>query len=520
MRYLTGLFLLWLASCSVKQPFDPETLRLSMGAEPDNLNPLTASDAYASQILNYVNDSLIERNKDTLEYEPKLAEKWEISPDHLQYTFTLKKNVTWHDGVPLTADDIIYTFQKIQDPKVEAPFLRVYYADIDHVDKIDDYTVRFVYKKPYFLGLSVCGGIPIIPKHVFDNGSDFNHHEANRKPIGTGPFKFVEWRTNKKIVLERFDNYYGPKPHIKRIVYQIISDDTVVLQILKKGELDMASIRPIQWKRQTATPAFENSFYKLKYLLPGYNYIGWNAKNPLFSDKRVRTAMTHLINRQKLLEKLQFGQGVVIESPFFMETAQCNRDLPVREYNVDKAKALLTEAGIIDSDGDNFLDKNGQKFEFTFLYPSASKFTERMVTILKEDLDRLGITMNIERMEWAAFLERIEKRKYDVTSLGWSMGFEDDPYQLWHSSQSKVERGSNFVSFENLDADKYIENARTEFDVTKRNNLYKKFQEIVYDENPYTFLFSNYSLVAVSKRFGNVKIHKTGVDPLEWTVEN
>ncbi len=516
IKFLLLASIVFLPACGSQVPFSPDTLRISIGAEPDTLNPLTSSDAYSGRVLDYVNDTMIERNRDTLEYEPKLADRWEVSADHLTYIFHLKKEVRWHDGQPFTADDVVYSFQKIQDPTVEAPFLRVYYADIDRVEKIDQWTVKFVYKRPYFLGLSVCGTLPLLPKHLFNDGTDFNSHPLGRKPVGVGPYRFVEWKTNKKIVLERFDDYWGSKPAIRRIEFKIITDDAIAFQVLKKGELDFAVIRPIQWIKQTDSEKFNSLFSKHKYLLPGFNYIGWNHTSPIFSDKKVRQAMTYLVNREKLLEKINFGLGRVVEAPFFVEGAQYNHHLPSRSYNPDEARRLLSTAGWTDSDGDGILDKEGKKFEFVFLYPSGSKFSERMAPILKEDLKKVGIEMAIERMEWAAFLSRIEKKEFDATSLGWSTGFEDDPYQVWHSSQADETRGSNFISFKNAEADQLIEEARTEFDEKRRNSLYHRFQEILYDEQPYTFLFANYSLVVTSRRFQNVVVHKTGMNTLEW----
>ncbi|OGN63085.1 MAG: hypothetical protein A3F09_01315 [Chlamydiae bacterium RIFCSPHIGHO2_12_FULL_49_11] len=392
----------------------------------------------------------------------------------------------------------------------------MYYDDVVRVEKLDDYRVRFVTKRPYFLALSVCGTIPLIPKHVFDDGSDFNNHPAGRNPVGTGPYRFLEWKTNKRVVLVRNENYWAKKPVIRRIEFKIITDDTIALQVLKKGELDFASIRPIQWVKQTGSQRFNEQFNKFKYLLPGFNYIGWNGKSPYFSDKRVRQAMTLMIDRKKLLEKINFGLGRVVESPFFVGSDQYNGNLKSHPYDPARARELLSQAGWKDSDNDGFLDKGGIKFSFTFLYPAASKFSERLAPILKEDLKKIGIAMTIERMEWAAFLEKIEKKNFDATALGWSTGFEDDPYQLWHSSQAFESRGSNFVSFTNKEADQLIEQARVEFDKKKRNALYARFQEILYDEQPYTFLFTNDSLVAVAKRFQNVKVHAVGLDTLEW----
>lgn len=513
---ITPLLLLLLASCQVGVPFSPSTLRMHFGAEPDTLNPILASDAYASRINSYVNDSLIERNRDTLEFEPKLAKSWKISPNRLQYTFYLRDDVFWHDGKPFTADDVVYSLQKIKDPDVEAPFLRVYFEDVIRVEKIDSYTVKFVYKKPYFLGLAILGGMSLIPKHVFDVETDFHHNPANRHPIGVGPYKFVEWKTNKRIVLTRNENYWDKKPVINRVEYKIVTDDTIALQVLKKEELDVSSLRPIQWVKQTGSEKFNRAFNKYKYLTPGYNYIGWNNNNPLFSDKKVRLAMTLLVDRKKLLQKLNFGLGKVVESPFFVEGDQYDHSLVTRPYNPKMAKQLLAEAGWNDHDGDGLLDKDGKKFEFTFLYPASATFTKRLAPILKEDLKKVGIEMRIERMEWAAFLNRIEKKKFDATSLGWSTGFEGDPYQVWHSSQAAMQRGSNFVSFSNKEADRLIEQAREEFSKERRNTLYKRFQKILYKEQPYTFLFANYSLVVVSERFKNVIVHKVGLDILEW----
>lgn len=510
---------LLLISCGSQVPFSKNTLRVVMSAEPDTLNPLLASDAYASRILDYVNDTLIERDHDTLDFKPKLAERWEIAPDYLSYTFYLRKGVTWQDGAPFTADDIVYSFEKIQDPSVEAPFLRVYYADIKKVEKIDDLTVKFIYSKPYFLGLSVCGTIPLISKHLFSKEADFNSSSLNRAPVGLGPYRFSEWKTNRKIVLTRNDNYWGEKPTFKKVEFKIVTDDTVALQLLKKNEIDFASLRPIQWIKQTGSERFNQQFTKSKYLLPGFNYIGWNNKSAFFKDKRVRLAMTHMVNREKILEKINYGLGKVVESPFFIDGKQYNQDLKNISYDPIEAKALLKNAGWIDSDNDGFLDKEGKKFTFKFLYPSGSKFSERVAPILKEDLKAIGIEMNIERMEWAAFLEKIEKKEFDATALGWSSGFEDDPYQVWHSSQAKVARGSNFIGFENAEVDHLIESARVEFDEAKRNLLYKRMQEILQEQQPYTFLFSSYSLVATSNRLSNVVVHKTGVNTLEWEVK-
>jgi len=498
-------------------PREADALYLHLGAEPGTLNPITATDAYAATINEHIYENLVERDYDTLEIVPRLAERWTISPDRLRYRFYLKKGVRWSDGVEFTADDIVYSFRALKDPKTASAQLKVYYIDVKDVRRISRYVVEFTYSRPYFLALEFCGGIPIVPEHIFNDGTDFNTHKNSRFPVGTGPYLFSRWDTGKKIVLVRNDKYWGKKPEIRKIVYKLVPEINVALQMLKKGELDVMSLRSIQWVRQTGTEKFNSNFYRLKYYLPRYNYIGWNARSELFSDKRVRRAMTHFIDREAILNKLLFGLGRIVTGNFYIESRSYNRDLEPWPFDPEKGKALLKQAGWSDTDGDGILDRNGKKFSFTFTISSGSKFGERLTSILKEDLSRAGIEMNINRYEWAVFVNKLNSRDFEAVTLSWSLGYGGDPYQLWHSSQT--ERGSNFCNFSNREADAIIEAARMEFNEDRRTRMYHRFHEIIHEEQPYTFLYSTPALVAVSRRFDNVKVHKRGLNYLEWKVK-
>src|SRR5262245_3728448 len=471
---------LLLFACDVRVHKDPTWLVWHLGAEPDTLNHITATDAYESRINGFIYESLIDRDNETLEFIPKLAESWDISSDKLTFTFHLRDGVRWHDGVPFTVDDVIYSFQRIQDPKVDAPHLRVYYKDIKKIEKVDAHTVRFTYAQPYFKALEFCGGIPIVPKHIFDDGQDFNSHPAGRHPVGTGPYKFVRWDTGKSIVLERNEEYWDKKkfPEIKGMIFKIINDDSVALQELKKDDLDLASLRPIQWVRQTDGEKFQRDFVRHQYFTPSYRFIGWNLRRPYFQDKFVRQALTRLINRQAIVDKLEFGLGKVISGPFFFQGYEYNQKILPFAYDSEESNKLLDQAGWIDHDGDGVRDKeieetvDGKKvktrvpFRFTFLIPSGARFYERLATLMKEDFSKAGIDMEIRTMEWAAFIGRVNARDFDATSLGWSFGFDEDPYQVWHSSQAK--EGSNFVGFENEEVDRILEDARLIFDKDER----------------------------------------------------
>lgn len=510
------LFSLFALTACTEHRSNPQTLRWHLSAEPDLLNPILTMDAYGSRIESFLYDSLLERDPKTLAFRPKLASRWEVSTDHLTFTFHLRRDVRWHDGTPLTAHDVVYSYERIQDPQIEAPQLRVYYKDVKSVTAHDDYTVQFVFKEPYFLALEFCSGLPVIPRHLHGKGAAFNESPYNRTPVGSGPYRFVRWDTGKKLVLTRNEEYYDKKPDIRTIEFIIIPDSSVALLALKKGLLDLMSLQAIQWVKQTESDKFKTHFNKLNYYTPGYRYLGWNMRDPLFSDKRVRQAMTRLVDRQTMINKLEFSLGKIVTGPFFALGPDYNTSIPPVPYDPEGARRLLQEAGWTDHDGDAILDKDGRKFEFTFLFPSAAKSTERMATILKENLAQMGITMRIEQMEWAVFLDHINKRDFQATGLAWSMGFENDPYQVWHSSQTQ--KGSNFVGFSNPEVDHLIETARREFDVPKRRALFHRIHQIIHEEQPYTFLYTSPSLIAVDNRFGNVNIYPGGLDMLEWII--
>ncbi len=503
-----------LTSCRVDVPRDPRVLTMHLSAEPDTLNPITSTDVYASQINNYLFDNLVKRNNETLAFEPQLAERWTVSGDKRTFTFYLRPGINWHDGTALTVDDIIYSFERIMDPKVAAPNLRGYYQQIESVRKVKSGVVEFQFKQPYFMALNFAGGIPIVPKHLYEHEENFNQAAQGRAPIGNGPYRFVSWKTGRGISLARNPDYWGKLPAIEFIEYKIVGEAAIALQALKKGLLDMAGLRPIQWVRQTDSKKFNQRFKKYKYYTPGYSFIGWNMKRPYFNDPQVRRALTQLLDRKSILKTLSFNLGKVVTGPFYTEGLDYNRKVSPWPYNPTEAKRLLTGAGWQDSDGDGVRERDGVKFAFEFLIPSGRRFTEQLATILKEDFRRAGIEVTIRKLEWALFTQKLGDRSFDAVSLGWSFGFEQDPYQVWHGSQAK--QGSNFVGYQDADSDRWIEAGRTTYDPKQRAALNHKLHQRIHELQPYTFLFASPALVAVDRRFENVKVYPVGLDPKEW----
>lgn len=501
-------------ACQYEVPKDPTTLVWHVPAEPNSLNPLISNDAYESLINSLIYDRLIERDNTTLLLKPKMAESYTLSEDKLSITYTLRKDLKWHDGKPVTADDVVFSYKRIMDPKIDAAVARTYFSEFQEIQKLDPYTVRFISKRPYFRSFFTSGSIPILPKHLFKKGEDFNNHAIGRNPMGNGPYKFVRWTTGQEIVLERNEDYWGPKPEIKKISFRFVPDPSTSFQMLKKGELDMANVRTIQWVRQTDSKKFQEQFRKLKYFSLNYSYIGWNLRRPYFSDVRVRKAITHLINREAIQEKIYFGLTEMTTGPFFKGGLEYNQALKPYSYDLKKAKALLKSAGWIDHDRDGVRDKDGVPFQFTLSVPASSASWNLFATLLKEDLHKMGIQMEIRQSEWAAFIKSIDDRDFDACLLAWASPVESDPYQVWHSSQT--EKGSNFIGYKNGEVDKIIEEARGVFDPVERGKLYQKMHAILHREQPYTFLYISPELLAINRRFQNVQLHPLGVDPLEW----
>ncbi|MFM1922086.1 MAG: hypothetical protein RLZZ303_3720 [Candidatus Hydrogenedentota bacterium] len=506
---------------SADTPVKGDWLLGVMPAEMPHLNPITSSDAYATRITEHIFQNLLDIDPVTLEMRPLVAERWEESEDHLVYTFHLRKDVTFSDGVPLTAHDVKFTFDKMMDPAVDAAHMRNYYEGVSSCEVLDDHTVRFTCNKPFWQHLVYLGDFDILPKHIYETG-DFNNHPNARNPIGSGPYVLETWETNQQLVLARNPNYWNKDSlnagYIDKWVYKIITNDDTALEVLLSGGVDMLSLRPKQWVGRAAQPDFEQRFQKKSWYSPFYNYIGWNMDRPQFSDKRVRRALTMLLDRETIRQTVFEGLAQTVTSGFLPGTPSCNPNIEPWPFDPVGAAALLDEAGWVDSDGDGLRDKDGVPFRFELLLVNQSNEAEQTATVFKEELLRAGIELNIRQLEWAVMIERVQKREMDSWMLGWSMPPFPDEYQLWHSSQ--VEGGSNYVGFRNAEADDIIVRARETFDTDARNALFHRFHEIMHEEQPYTFMFSPSALVAIDKR-----VHNTVVYPLlrnrprfEWFV--
>ena len=482
-----------------------------INSDIDSLNPITLESSDGQMISDNINEGLLQMNKYTLKLEPCLAAAYEISPDQLTYTFHLRKGVKFHDGEPLTAEDVLFTYQRIQDPKVDAAQMRTYFTNIKSCEIVDPNTIRFTATERYFKTLETLGEMPIVPKHAFATGDpDFNRNDFARHPIGTGPYKFVRWITGTQIVVERNDNYWD-KLHIrypKRIVYQVVQEPYVAAQLLKKDEIAILdNVSPIMWKYDLDHSRAVDKCRQVIYPYPSYNYLGFNLRNPMFSDIRVRHAIDLLIPRDTILAQIYLNQYANKTSGFDPAgTPNYNTAVQPTPTSPNDAMRLLNEAGWRDDHGDNLLYKDDKPFSFTLLYRAGSPNEQKMVELIQEALSHSGIEVKLQRVEFAQWIERVDDWDFEATMGAWALDINGDPSQLWSSSQADQKKSSNFVGYKSAAADQLIAQGRLEYDDEKRAAIYQQLHQVIHDDYPVCFLFNPQFILLISDRFHNVKM--------------
>ncbi|MEJ2470150.1 MAG: peptide-binding protein [Desulfuromonadales bacterium] len=527
MRFILVLILLLLSACEQQQavvpaegdaakPVPGDTFIEASIGEPNNLLPVLSSDSASSDINQLVYNGLVRYDKN-LRLEGELAESWEISEDNLTLTFHLRKGVTWHDGAPFTSDDVLFTYQLYTDPEVPTSYAEDF-LQVAVAEAPDPYTFRVTYEKPYAPALE-SWGTPIHPKHLLQD-EDVTKSPLSRSPVGTGPYRFAKWDAGEKLELLANPDYFEGQPYIHRVVYRIIPDSSTQFLELQAGGLDMMGLTPIQYQTQTDTPAFKRNFNKYSYLSFGYTYLGYNLTKPLFQDVRVRQAISYAIDKQEIIDGVLLGLGRAATGPYKPDTWVYNAEVKRYGYAPDKARMLLNEAGWSDHDQNGILDKDGTPLAFTIVTNQGNDLRSKTAEIIQRRLKEVGIDVQIRIVEWATFLkEFIFPGNFDATILGWTGGPEPDQYNIWHSSKT-APRELNFIKYRNAEVDQLLEEGRRTFDRAKRKQIYDRFQQILAEEQPYTFLYVAEALPAVAKRFRGIEPAPSGItyNFIKWWV--
>ncbi|GAB5046211.1 peptide-binding protein [Thermodesulfovibrio sp. TK110] len=486
----------------IKEPFN---LTAASSADAKRLLPLFASDSASADISGRIFNGLTKYDKN-LNIVGDLAERWTISKNGKEIIFYLRKGIKWHDGVEFTADDVVFTYKAITDPKNPTPYSSNY-GPVKEVKAVNRYIVKVVYEKPFAPALE-SWGMGILPKHLLEGKELFNS-PLNRMPVGTGPYKMKEWITGQRVILERNDDYFEGMPFFEKFITRIIPDPSTMFLELRFGGIDFMALNPAQYKYYGEKSYFKKYFNVYKYHSFGYTYIGYNLKDSLFSDKRVRQAIAYAINKKEIIEGVLLGFGTPCTGPFPPSSWAFNPNVKDFEYDPEKARNILHELGwSIGSDG--ILIKEGKRFSFVLLVNQGNEARLKTAQIIKEQLKKVGIEVSIRVLEWQSFLELVTKRQFQAVLLGWSLSRDPDLYDIFHSSKTRPGE-FNFVSYSNKEVDSLLEKAREILDREKRKKLYWRIHELITEDQPYTFLYVPDTIVAINKRIKGIEPALAGI---------
>ncbi|MBN1765951.1 MAG: hypothetical protein JW860_11880 [Sedimentisphaerales bacterium] len=504
---------------------DDETLYLLLEGSPSTLNPIFVSSGYEFTATGVLFDGPFTFDKEMKwKLNDEMVESFEESQDHTEFILKLKPGYTWHDGAPFTAHDIVFSWREILDPRVPCPAQKPGTDEITECVALDDYTVKYVQSRPlatrhWNLLFS------IIPKHILEKEKE-NHPDLktgdyynnySRKPIGNGPYKLIEWKENDKIVVERWEEYKGKKPYFKRIVFRIIPDTNMTLLSFEKESIDaIRRLTAQQFALETNTDSFKKIGYKAWGDQWAFAYIGWNmdGSNPFFNDRLVRYAMTHAMNMPLIQEKILYNLATPCYGQYHPDSWMFNPEVKPLEYDLNKSQALLDEAGwkVDPDDGWRYkmIDGEKVKFKFTLTFSQGSSTAPKISAIFQEDLRKIGVEMDTRVMEWATFLEKIRKHEFQAETAMWGTGTDPDTgWNLWRTEE--YEKGRNYGAYSNARVDELFELGRREFDTEKRKKIYQEIHKIIYEDQPYTWLYNEPILSAVNIRLRGVQLSPRGI---------
>jgi len=487
---------------------DGGSLNYGEYGRPATLDPVTSNEMISLRLTELIFNGLVGINEKQ-EIVPELAEKWDCSADGRTYTFFLRRDVMWHpkegeEPKPFTADDVIFTYKIMMHPKTITP-LKVRYEFISAVEKLDDYTVKFTLKRPILNALAKFS-FKVIPKHGPSNPLYLTRDDHFvQSPIGTGPYVLKNITAEREIILSANENYFKGRPHIDRLIAKPFADQNIMTQALMFNAIDMiVLVNP----RDLPEIQGDKRFILQPYNALSYSFFGYNVRNPLLADKRVRKAFTHAVNRQEMLDSFFNGQGTIISGPFAPGSWAYNLDVQPFSYDPEKARVLLQEAGF-SRGADGFMQKDGKRLALSLKVPieKESEAVKRVVLAFKNYLKNIGAEINVEFKEWQAWKEDVFlEHDFDIIFASWVFDDSADISSLFHSGEIGSWK-NNFSGYSNPEVDSLINESKLTLDHEKRRTINRKLHAILAEENPYTFLWTLTNYAAYHKKVRRVAIH-------------
>jgi peptide/nickel transport system substrate-binding protein len=488
---LVSAWLLPLLSCS--QPPDPNTLVMIIESSPTNLDPRVGIDGQSERIDELLFDALLTRD-DHFNVQPGLAERWEI-PDPLTYVFHLHPGVKFHDGRPLTSRDVKWTIDSLLQGKIRSTKTSTYSRFVDRIETPDQLTAVFHLKQPWaalLWNLSE-GAIGIVPYGSLD--------EITRHPIGSGPFKFVSAETDKEVILQRNDTYWGAIPHLARVRFAVVPDATTEALELRKGSADLAINAPMSPDTIVTLERYPSLIVQHG---PGTRlaYLAFNLRDPVLKDVRVRRAIAYALDRRPMMEYLWRSEVQPAASILPRQSWAYDADVPRYDYDPGKARQLL--------DGAGYQPVNGVRFHL-MMKTSTDENTRLMVAVMQQQLRDVGIRLDIRTFEFATFFADVTSGAFQLYSLRWIGGNEDpDIFDAAFHSRNFPPAGRNRSFYSNPRIDTLIDQASRETNQGDRKRLYAELQQILARDVPSINLWYFDNVLVHTRRVRNVTLNPSG----------
>lgn len=495
----------------------------SGSGDPVNFNPILSSDTSSSWVKDRVYSGLVTIDPG-LNVVGDLATEWSSSGDGMTWTFKLRDGVKFHDGKPLTAEDVAYTYNAIKDPGYSGPRTSDF-ASLNRVEVVDPLTVKFIMNEPFAPMLSSLT-YGILPKHLYADKpvAEMKDNPYNRKPIGSGPWKFGEWVSGQYIVLTRNDDFYGEGPYIPEVRLKFVQDTNVAVAQLEAGEIDLLVLPGKDQKRITTDYQQPFDFYKYDRL--SFEYLSFNHTVPGLNEKAVRQAFAYAIDREKIISDLLEGQGFIMDGPLPPASWAYEPNLPQYRFNQQKAIEGLEKAGYAKG-ADGVYAKDGRRLSFTLITNTGNPTREAMALLIQKAMKDVGVEIKTEFIEWSVMLEKhLWVGNNELFISGFSLDIDPDGFSFFHSSQAEKNeqgrfKGFNRAQYKNPEIDRLLEAGRREMDVAVRKQIYSDYQKLVADDVPWLFLSSPKSTAAVKKQFKGVESSPLGLMEFHrWYVED
>lgn len=501
-------------------------------AQLQKVTPFIQTDVYGRRIVDLVAQSLGTYDPKTLKFRGMLAEAWQVDPKGLWLRAKINPKARFSDGQPVTAEDLRWTFHDfVMNQQIDAERDRSTLRDvIDKIEPLSDTVVEFTFKEAFFTNVDSALTLFFLPKHFYSKFSPAEVNKATGLLMGSGPYRMErldpsnQWTPPQDAVLVRNELYWGTPSPLEKLRFRVVQDELPRLTAYKNGEADMITPAAPQFRSLVDNPEWARNNQCLNWvnMRSGNSFIAWNCaerngKLTPFHDRRVRLAMTLLIDREKMIRDIWKGLGEISKGYFNPSSPGSDPALKPWPYDLNKAKDLLKEAGWEDRDSNGVVeDAQGNEFTFEFTYSNAGEIAEFIALFVKDACARAGIRCNLKGIDWSVGEEIRKRRDFDGITLAWGANApESDPKQIFHSDSIK-NQGDNFGQWNNPESDRLIEAGRRELDFDKRMVIWKQFERIMHDDQPYTWIRIQAYPRFVKPEIGNVHMYPKGLEVWEF----